>query len=656
MRKFLNLSIRSRLIISFVLILLIPSLIIGWTSYSTAKRTVEHEITMSALEDVTLLNSVLDRFIEPEIMNIDYLSDEIAKADYTGDNPVLQKGILAPFLSKHPEISTIYVGSKEGMFINAPAKKMPEGYDPRERPWYQEAMKQTGKVVITSPFESKTTGDFVFGVAKVLKDGSGVLAAEVKIETISEIVNKVHVGDEGYAFLADKDKKVIVHPTAKPTEPLEGNFVNKIYQTKTGNFEYTIDNKDKKIVFATNELTGWKVAGTLFNEEITKAAQPIFNKTILVLSIALILGIALGYLIIASITKPLRSLVVASEKIGQGDLTEEIQVQSNDELGQLGNSFNTMTKNLRELIEQIGTNTEQVAASAEELTANAEQTSKATEQIAVTIQEVAAGTDKQMESVEESSIQISSLAQEVQRISDNADSVSLASKDTAEKAAGGERSIKLAVNQMNTINDTFGNLSASIKMLGDRSNEINQIIEVITSIASQTNLLALNAAIEAARAGEHGKGFAVVAEEVRKLAEQSSDSSQQIAQLIVGIQEETSKTIESMEHATSEVNEGIGIVDLAGGAFSQIQASINGMAHEIEQISSAVQKITSGTEQVVHSVMGISQVAELAAAGTQNVSAATQEQLASMEEISASAGALSNMADELHQAIGRFKV
>ncbi|PLT35792.1 chemotaxis protein [Bacillus sp. V5-8f] len=656
MKKIFNLSIRNRLIISFALVLLVPGIIIGWTSYSTAKETVENQITMSASESAKLLNSTLDRFIEPEIRNIAYLSEEITTADYTGSNPVLQQGILTPFLSKHPEVSTIYVGSKDGMFINAPAKEMPKGYDPRERPWYQEAMKQNGKVVITSPFESKTTGDFVFGVAKVLKDGSGVLAAEVKLETISAIVNKAHIGKEGFAFLADKDKKVIVHPTTKPTDPLEGDFVGKIYQSKTGSFEYTIDNQDKKMVFATNELTGWKVVGTLYNDEITKAAQPISNKTILVLSISLIVGFVLIFFIIASITKPLRSLVTASEKIGQGDLTEEIQVHVNDELGQLGKSFNKMSKNLRELIDQIGTNTEQVAASAEELTANAEQTSKATEQIALTIQEVAVGTDKQMESVEESSIRIAELAQEVQRISENADSVNVASIDTSEKAAEGERSIKLAVNQMNTINNTFANLSASIKMLGDRSNEINQIIEVITSIASQTNLLALNAAIEAARAGEHGKGFAVVAEEVRKLAEQSSHSSQQIAQLIASIQEETSKTIESMAHATNEVNEGIGIVDLAGDSFSQIQQSINDMGTKIEQISSAVHKITAGTEQVVESVMGISQVAEAAAAGTQNVSAATQEQLASMEEISASANALSNMADELHQAVGRFKV
>jgi methyl-accepting chemotaxis protein len=410
------------------------------------------------------------------------------------------------------------------------------------------------------------------------------------------------------------------------------------------------------MVFTTNELTGWKVAGTLFTDETIEAAKPILNKMILVIVIAIIVGLAVAYFIIASITTPLRSVVSAAEKIGQGDFRELMEVKSNDESGQLANSFNIMTNNLRSLIGKIVLNTQQVAASSEQLTANAEETSKATEQIADTIQEVAAGSDRQIVSVEESSSQIRELSSEVGRITHNTETVTVSSEKTSERAKEGEKSINMAIEQMSTINDTFSNLSSSVKTLGERSNEINKIIDVITDISSQTNLLALNAAIEAARAGEHGKGFAVVAEEVRKLAEQSTQSAQQISELIAGIQDETNKTINSMDHASNEVEQGIGIVHSAGQSFSEIQLSINEVGTEIEQIKSAVGKISSVTEQVVHSVTTISEVAEIAAAGTQSVSAATEEQLASMEEISASANALTKMADELQEAIGEFKV
>ncbi|WP_047153853.1 methyl-accepting chemotaxis protein [Aneurinibacillus tyrosinisolvens] len=656
MRNVFSLKVRSRLIISFLVVLLIPSLAIGWSSYNTSRDKIDVQMTMSSSEAVKLLNSTVDRFIEPEIQNIDYLADRITVGTYKGQEPILRTDILAPFVSKHSEISNIYVGSTEGLFINAPAMKMPEGYDPRQRPWYQEAIKQKGNVIVTSPYISKTTGDFVVAIAKAVKDGSGVLGCEVKLETFAAITKQVKIGTEGYAFILDKGSKVVVHPTTKPTEQLKSDAITKMFQSDSGQFDYVNENKAKKMVFSTNKITGWKIAGTMFSDEVKKEAAPIFYKMILVLFIALIVGVIAVYFIITSITKPLKSLVHGAERIGQGDLTEVIEVKSNDELGLLGNSFNQMAANLREVIRQVGDNAEQVAASAEQLSASAEQTGKATEQIAVTIQEVAAGTDKQTQSVEESSRTIGKLATGVQRIADNAQHVTASAADTSERAEEGAKNIQLAIEQMNAIGNTFSELSDSIKVLGERSNEISQIVQVITDISSQTNLLALNAAIEAARAGEHGKGFAVVADEVRKLAEQSSNSAQQIAQLITAIQEETNKTVQSMDHATKEVVEGIGVVNLSGESFKRIQHSVSEVAGQIEQVSSSVQQISAATEHVVHSITLISEVAEDAAAGTQHVSAATEEQLASMQEISASAASLTNRAEELQEAIGKFKV
>ncbi|RFU65202.1 methyl-accepting chemotaxis protein [Peribacillus glennii] len=655
-QNFFGLTIKTKLFISFLIMLLIPCLTIGWISFKTAKEKVQEQITMSAAETTKLLNSNLDRFIEPEIKSIDFLSETIHSDDYKGANSKAQLHTMIPFVSTHQEISTMFVGGKDGRFINAPAKKMPEGYDARQRPWYQEAMKQQGEVIVSTPYVSKTTGDFVVSVSKALKDGSGVIGAEIKLKTVEAFTNQVKVGKEGYAFILDKDRKVVVHPTTKPTEELPGGSIDPIFKSQNGDFAYPLDGVLKHMFFVTNERTGWKVAGTLFYDEVDKEAQPIFNKTILVLAISLIIGLGIIYIIVSSITRPLQTLVAASGKISDGDLTEEIELKSGDELGQLGDSFNDMTKNLRALVKQIGLNTDQVAASAEELTANAEETSRATEQIAHTIQEVASGSEKQLGSVEDSAVKMEELTSEVQRIAHNAQSASKSSVHTSEQAIEGEKSIQLAMEQMNTIKKTFGNLSLSIESLGSRSNEINKIIDVITDISSQTNLLALNAAIEAARAGEYGRGFAVVADEVRKLAEQSSNSAQQISNLIAAIQDETNKTVVSMNQASNEVMQGIGVVNTAGETFGQIKSAINEVVAEISDISSSVDKISFSTGQVVESAVIISKIAEEAAAGTQNVAAATEEQLASMEEISASANALTNMADELQHTIGKFKI
>jgi methyl-accepting chemotaxis protein len=656
MRKFFNATIRTRLIFSFLVVLLIPSLTIGLTSYQTSKNKVDNQMTMASSESVELLNATVDRFIEPEMQKIDFLASQVTAGTYKSPNPILQTGILTPFQSKSTQVSSVFVGSVDGLFTNAPLKKMPDGYDPRQRPWYQEAMKQKGKVIITSPYVSKTTGDFVISFSKVLNDGSGVLGCEVKVDTIAAITKKVKIGKEGFIFILDKDSKIVVHPTIKPAEESKTEASNRMFQSDSGQFNYEMNNQAKKLVFQTNKVTGWKIAGTMMSDEVNKEAQPIFYSMILVLFIALAVGAVVVYFIVNSITKPLKSLVNVSEKIGQGDLTEIVEVKSKDELGQLGNSFNQMAANLRQLVEQVGNNAEQVAASAEELSASAEQTGKATEQIAHTIQEVAVGTDKQMNSVEESSRTINELAVGIQQIANNGQNVDASVSHTLKRAEEGAKNIQLAIKQMSAISDTFGNLSDSVKALGERSNEISQIVQVITDISSQTNLLALNAAIEAARAGEHGKGFAVVADEVRKLAEQSSNSAQQIAQLITAIQEETNKTVQSMDYATKEVTEGIGVVNLSGESFEQIQHSVSEVASQIEQVSSSVQQISAATEQVIDSIHLISEVAEVAAAGTQNVSAATEEQLASMEEIAASASSLTNMAEELQNTIGKFKV
>ncbi|BCJ86548.1 hypothetical protein skT53_15330 [Effusibacillus dendaii] len=220
----------------------------------------------------------------------------------------------------------------------------------------------------------------------------------------------------------------------------------------------------------------------------------------------------------------------------------------------------------------------------------------------------------------------------------------------------GNQAIRTAISQMNSIQNTVSGLAKVITGLGERSQEIGQIVEAITSIASQTNLLALNAAIEAARAGEHGRGFAVVADEVRKLAEQSSISAQQISELIATIQEETNKAVESMERGTKEVSEGITAVNLAGESFEQIGHSITDVSSQMQEVSAASKQMSTNSQQVIKSIDTISEITESTAAGAQNVSAASEEQLATMEEITASANALAQMAEELQKIVMKFKV
>ncbi|MBE0335973.1 methyl-accepting chemotaxis protein [Paenibacillus sp. 23TSA30-6] len=382
------------------------------------------------------------------------------------------------------------------------------------------------------------------------------------------------------------------------------------------------------------------------------------RQMVIVLSVAaVVLALVISILIAQSISKPILRISRAAERIAVGDLTgEEITVKSKDEIHALSHSFNAMVQNLRQLIQSVSKTSELVTTSSEELTASAEQNSQASAQITETVQEVATGTGEQVDMVTKSSQAIEEMSIGVEQIAIRAQNVFASAQDAAHKSAEGNQLIQQAVTQMNAVNHSMNGLADLMAGLGERSDEIGKIIDVITNISSQTNLLALNAAIEAARAGEHGRGFAVVAGEVRKLAEQSAHSAQQITELVGLIQKDTAHAIEAVASNGKDVMTGREVVQNAGASFELIQETVNKVASEIEEVSAGSEQMSASTDEVVGFVRQISAIAEEAAAGTQHVSAATQEQLASMEEIASAARNLSTMAEDLQGQIGKFKV
>ena len=383
------------------------------------------------------------------------------------------------------------------------------------------------------------------------------------------------------------------------------------------------------------------------------------SSAILYLTIALsvIGGMIVSSLIIRSINKPIKKMNVRLKEIaeGEGDLTQGIFIKTRDELGEMASSFNLMVGKLRELIKSVASSAEQVAAASEQLSASAEETTKSTELIASTVQEVAAGADKQVQNLNETNVTVTHLTSLVNQVVERAEIVSSTSVQASDKAVDGNQSISNIIYHMDEINVTVNRLADKVRTLGDRSSQINQIIGVITGIANQTNLLALNAAIEAARAGEHGKGFAVVADEVRKLAEQSSNSAQQIAALISDIETDTAETVYTMNDTTNKVSDGIGLIQEAGSAFQLIEKAVQEVSFQIQEVKSAIHELSAGSAQVEKGVEIVAAISNGTAGGTQSISASAEEQLAAMEEITASSTSLTRMAEELQDLIKKFK-
>ncbi|PAD69010.1 methyl-accepting chemotaxis protein [Bacillus sp. 7586-K] len=377
--------------------------------------------------------------------------------------------------------------------------------------------------------------------------------------------------------------------------------------------------------------------------------------TVIIL-VALILLVILSVVIARMIVRPIKEVKGLLTEAENGDFTVKGSYQSKDEIGELTTSFNNMTNTLQSVFTTVQDSSQQVASASEQLSASAEQNSKASEHITLTVQELASGSDKQVDKVEDSSKVITEITNHTKTIADHTEKITKDVLHASEMSLEGNQAIKKVNEQMNSIYENVNSLSEAIKGLNDRSNEIGQITNVITGISAQTNLLALNAAIEAARAGEHGKGFAVVADEVRKLAEESTSSTEKIAQLIQLIQSDTDKTIQTMKKAAEEVYSGLNVVHVAGDSFQKIELAVNGVVSQIEDISESLKKLANGTDIVNESIQNVSDVAKESAMITQNISAATEEQLASMEEISSSSQSLARLADDLQIVIKQFKI
>jgi methyl-accepting chemotaxis protein len=373
--------------------------------------------------------------------------------------------------------------------------------------------------------------------------------------------------------------------------------------------------------------------------------------------IVTILVILIAVIYSKRITIRLNSLKTEVSAVGSLDLTRpDLHATCNDEIGDMAEAIINMKRALRSVVGQLKNSANTLAASSEELTANSEQSAQAAKQIATSITSVATGASEQLVAANEASAVVEQMSAGIQQVSASTNQVAEQSAQAAGKAYDGGKAVEEAVNQMIQVKDTVNTSAKVVAKLGERSKEIGQIVDTISGIAGQTNLLALNAAIEAARTGEQGRGFAVVAEEVRKLAEQSQEAAKKIAELIGEIQGDTDQAVLAMSDGTREVKAGAEVVNAAGMAFREIVEMVSHASTQVSESSAAIQQIASESQQIVGSVRTIDKLSKMSAGEAQNVSAATEEQLASIEEIAVSSEALSKLAQELQAEVAKFRV
>ena len=530
----------------------------------------------------------------------------------------------------------VYFGDSQGGFTIRPDSKMPDGYDPRTRPWYKDAL-NTSTSSLTKPYIDAATGQMVISIgAPVRKAGQtlGVVGADLTLQAITDSINALNFNGMGYAFLISADGEILVHPD----KTLVKKQLKDIYPQDTpainaGFSEIQADGKTRIVTFTPVKGLGtvnWYVGLSIDKEQAFAALSEFRTSAIIATVIAVVSIIALLGLLIRLLMQPLHVMTRAMQNIaeGEGDLTRRLAVESQDEFGTLGSAFNRFVERIHSSISEVASATEQVnevalrvvSASNSSMLNSDEQASR-TNSVAAAINELGAA------------------AQEIAR---NAAQASHQASDARGLAEEGQQVVERSISSMQKLSQMLGTSSGHIESLNDKTVNIGQILEVITSISQQTNLLALNAAIEAARAGEAGRGFAVVADEVRNLAHRTQESAQQVQKMIEELQISARDSVNTMEESQRHSQDSVEIANRAGERLISVTERIG----EIDGMNQSVATATEEQTSVVESInMDITEINTLNQEGVENL----QSTLRACSD-------LEQQAARLKQLVGSFRI
>ncbi|HWR38143.1 MAG TPA: methyl-accepting chemotaxis protein [Patescibacteria group bacterium] len=662
----MKIKLRTKLLLYISVPVMIVLIGLSLFAYFQARAALETQIRESTVNLTAYHAAEIDKVLRQRQAVIDTLAIELSRQIPADDE--LRR--LMEYMTKNvPGAGDIYVGFKDKHFIDGTGWLPPADYDPTSRGWYKQAV-DSQTAVYTDAYMDVITKKPVVSIARAIRVNGqivGVVGMDLDLKEVTEMAQKVKTGETGYGFLLSREGQYIYHPTLKVLEDnilklQNGAFaeVGKNILSGKPMFQETFfGGSEKLMASAPVGVSGWALVVTVPKNELFRATALLGQVSAGISLVAALLLFLLIFYIARSITRPLTVITANLQELAAGDLRHTIDpglVERTDEFGVMAGAYATMSHNMQEAIRRVMNSAEHLAASAEELTAGAGQSADTAQNVAQSVNEIASGSEQQVHSIHETSSSIQQISQKVRDMTGKSETVSRLTEEAVTASQSGHSALERASRQMNQISDSSQSVAISVEQLSASSQKIQEIVSLITGIAGQTNLLALNAAIEAARAGEQGRGFAVVAEEVRKLAEQSEAAARQISELIHSNVQNIQEAVTAMANGTANVEAGNRVMQEVDEAFRAIESSVGQVTRESQSMSGAVLEAAALSDQVAVAAERMETVVKNSALQTELVSAATEEQTASAEEISAASHTLAKLAEELQQAVSKFRV
>ena len=665
----------------------------------SSRVTAIMEDNMSLTSEQTMNEAVsgFQRYMKTLSLPIDLMcrSNDFKKVEL--EYSVRIQGIedsLLSALKVIPNSEKSYYSTASGKYIQAKLVVSEEGkktgeyeekvnIDNSQKDWYKDAMGLKARYTVFGNFTTPYVNDDgieVFTVSQDLKASDehvGVVAMDINIDVLKEYINEIQLMTTGFTILADDAGNIIVdneknrilqNPSADI--PVWNELVSQADAyaesvlaedasaevNPSASMTCSINGEKYSVTLIKDTITGWYLIGLIGEDELAGSMRAISLAAVLCCVFALILSVVVALIIASSIARELKKLQSATEHMAGGDLSNKLEVKRHDEFGELEHNFNNMMDSISGLIRNVGTNSDEIYQIAKSVMEVSKDTREVAEQVTEAIGSVAQGATEQAQSTAEANSEVEKLAEDMSVSKEKTEKIGEKSKETEKLGRKGIRILDELIKKSERAKVNSDESIATMSEMLKSIEKINYISDAIADITSQTNLLSLNASIEAARAGESGKGFAVVADEIRKLAEQSKDSTEEIKKIVAEITGNSAHVEDQLEESGVIQDDQQKSIKETQKLFEDIEESVNELMQAVDEIEQLNREMSIARDNVVNRMEDIASVSETSAAATEQVNASADQVNSTMGQMASHAQMLDEIVGRLSESVGQFKL